>query len=174
VKKIWVFSIVAIPMILAGCGQSQSEIISHGPPSMPPSKESLLPITIPSSANVKNLTAWVSTLPGSKRMNFTNRNHQSTIENVLTWLKNAKAVGVEKSSPGKGGYPPGLEITTTNTITITVEPAVNWTVKKYSNRTAISDENVAGYVAISSSDQSQVTRAYSPKLYNWIEHHEWE
>jgi hypothetical protein len=165
--KKWGKSLIIILLFLvSGCSVSvhpMNNIIS----------KDWLTSNIPIAKDVKSLKVWSTELPGAKRMTFINPNDKSIINQVIVWLNNSKEVGVEKPSPGKDGYPPGLSIITTKGFTLSIRPAVNWTKKVYPDHTVIIGKNAEGYVAIIPSNNSQMVRIYSPKLYNWIEKNEW-
>ena len=177
----FLFGVTLTSFLLAGCGQTISgddigtttfsnEAVTSG-------GVNALKFTIPSGAEVKSMTVSVSSLPGSTRKTFTNATDKATIDQILTWLKKSKEVGLEKPPIGRGGYPPTLQMALNNGNTMAIGPAVDWSSKKLANgNTEISGTNVVGYVAMATANgqSSKVVRLYSPELYKWIVNHEWE
>lgn len=123
--------------------------------------------------NVKSITVSVSALPGHKQATFTTANNKVMIDRILKCIKNSREVGLEPPTPGKGGYPPQLVISTTDGNIIAFGPAMNWSVKKLANgSTEITGKYVTGYIAMASPNQPHVLRLYAPQLYNFIMNHE--
>ncbi|WP_436664157.1 hypothetical protein ACOALA_02725 [Alicyclobacillus acidoterrestris] len=177
----FVVGMTLISLLLSGCGQTidrndgGTTTVTHMPVTNVDTETHSF--TVPNDTEIKSMTASASILPGSKKKTFTDATDKGSIDQVLTWLKNSKEVGLEKSPIGKGGYPPTLQIVLNNGNTMVIGPAVDWSSKKLANgNTETSGKNAVGYVAMATTNgqSSKVVRLYSPDLYRWIVNHQWE
>lgn len=110
----------------------------------------------------------------SKELYFdlSNKEHESVVKNILSWMKSARYTGITKTGFSfMGGSPTSLEIQLKDGTSISIMPAMSYTETTTSNGTVRSASPIDGQVSIymkKGSGQSSINEA-SSQLYDFID-----
>lgn len=110
----------------------------------------------------------------SKELYFdlSNKEHESAVKNILSWMKSARYTGITKTGFAlMGGSPTSLAIELKDGTSISITPAMSYTETTTSNGTVRSASPIKGQISIcvrKSSGQSLINES-SPQLYDFID-----